>query len=76
LLLTVHGVKIKRSKSVLDPERVKEVLSRLTDAERTNAIKGLGLLASASELQMKSKSFEGAWAKRENRNNLKTNNTL
>jgi len=64
LLLTLQGAKIKRSKSVLDSERVLEVLSRLTDDERASAIKGLALLASASEMQMKSKSFEKAWANR------------
>jgi MarR family transcriptional regulator, organic hydroperoxide resistance regulator len=64
LLLTSHGTKIKRSKSVLDTKRVHEVLSRLTDDERSSAIKGLALLASASEMQMKSNSFEKAWANR------------
>lgn len=64
LLLTLQGTKIKRRKSVLDSERVREVLSRLTDDERSSAIKGLALLASASEVQMKSKSFEKAWANR------------
>ncbi len=64
LLLTGQGLKIKRSKSVLDAHRVQEVLSRLTDDERLVAIKGLGLLASASEMQMKSTSLEKAWTKR------------
>jgi MarR family transcriptional regulator, organic hydroperoxide resistance regulator len=64
LLLTQQGLKIKRSKSVLDSNRVAEVLGRLTIEERKAALKGLGLLASASEMQMKSNSLEKAWANR------------
>lgn len=64
LILTAQGTKIKRSKSVLDANRVTEVLERLTKDELAAALKGLGLLASAAEMQMKSKSFERAWAKR------------
>ncbi len=64
LLLTQPGLKIKRSKSVLDSTRVAEVLGRLTIEERKAALKGLGLLASASEMQMKSSSLEKAWANR------------
>jgi MarR family transcriptional regulator, organic hydroperoxide resistance regulator len=64
LFLTFHGNKIKQSKSVLDATRVKQMLTRLTKAERSEALKGLGLLATAAEMQMKSKSFEKAWAKR------------
>lgn len=64
LFLTSHGNKIKQSKSVLDAARVKQVLSRLTEKERTEALKGLGLLATAAEMEMKSKSFEKAWAQR------------
>ncbi|AYB33556.1 MarR family transcriptional regulator [Chryseolinea soli] len=64
LLLTTHGLKVKRSKSVLDPKLVESVLARLTKEERAAALHGLGLLASAAEMEMKSKSFEKAWAKR------------
>jgi len=64
LLLTAQGVKIKRSKSVLDPKLVAAVLSRLTKEEQASALKGLGLLAYAAEMEMKSKSVEKAWAKR------------
>ncbi|MFZ6011856.1 MAG: MarR family winged helix-turn-helix transcriptional regulator [Bacteroidota bacterium] len=64
LYLTAQGSKIKQSKSVLDPERVASVLSRLTQEERMDALKGLGLLASASDMEMKSQSFEKAWAQR------------
>ena len=64
LFLTAHGNKIKQSKSVLDITRVGAMLSRLTESERADALKGLGLLANAAEMEMKSKSFEKAWAQR------------
>jgi DNA-binding MarR family transcriptional regulator len=64
LLLSAQGLKIKRSKSVLDPKSVASVLSRLTEEERPFALKGLGLLAYAAEMEMKSKSVEKAWTKR------------
>jgi MarR family transcriptional regulator, organic hydroperoxide resistance regulator len=40
------------------------LLSRLNEKERAEALKGLGLLATAAEMEMKSKSFEKAWAQR------------
>jgi MarR family transcriptional regulator, organic hydroperoxide resistance regulator len=64
LFLTAHGNRIKQSKSVLDAVRVKQMLSRLTEKERSEAMRGLGLLATAAEMEMKSKSFEKAWAQR------------
>lgn len=64
LLLTPAGVRIKRSKSVLDADRVASVLSRLTETERVTALKGLGLLAYAAEMEMKSQSVDKAWAQR------------
>lgn len=64
LFLTAHGNKIKQSKSVLDAGRVNAMLARLTEHERSAALKGLALLANAAEMEMKSKSFEKAWAKR------------
>lgn len=64
LFLTAQGAKIKRSKSVLDAKLVASVLSRLSNEERASALKGLGLLAYAAEMEMKSKSVEKAWAQR------------
>jgi MarR family transcriptional regulator, organic hydroperoxide resistance regulator len=64
LYLTLHGKKIKQSKSVLDVKRVESMLARLTATERADALKGVGLLANAAELEMKSKRFEKAWAQR------------
>jgi DNA-binding MarR family transcriptional regulator len=64
LTLTVEGNKIKQSKSVLDPERVEGVLNRLSPAERKLALDGLGLLAYAAEMEMKSKSLSKSWNNR------------
>jgi len=46
-------VRIKEASSVLDPERVQRLVARLSDAERTRAIEGLGLLAQAAEESMR-----------------------
>ena len=51
--LTTAGVRIKEASSVLDPERVQRLVARLSDAERTRAIEGLGLLAQAAEESMR-----------------------
>jgi DNA-binding MarR family transcriptional regulator len=51
--LTTAGVRIKEASSVLDPERVQQLVARLSDADRKHAIEGLGLLASAAEAAMK-----------------------
>src|SRR5215471_12110311 len=56
--LTTAGVRIKEASSVLDPERVKQLVARLSDAERTRAIEGLGLLAQAAEESMRAGSRE------------------
>ncbi|PJZ69255.1 hypothetical protein CH373_14510 [Leptospira perolatii] len=64
LCLTDRGEKIKRSKSVLDPERLRKVLLRLSKEEQELSIKGLALLAAASDLEMKSLSLSKAWGSR------------
>jgi DNA-binding MarR family transcriptional regulator len=51
--LTTAGVRIKEASSVLDAERVQRLVARLSDAERTRAIEGLGLLAQAAEESMR-----------------------
>jgi MarR family transcriptional regulator, organic hydroperoxide resistance regulator len=48
LLLTQLGVQAMASTSVLDTQKVRDLLSGLTSAERQAAIKGLALLASAA----------------------------
>jgi len=64
LRLSKEGYKIKKSKSVLDGDRVKAMLKRLTEEELRMALKGLGLLSYAAELEMKSRSLDKAWANR------------
>ena len=56
LRLTQAGVRIRREKSVLDPELVRSMLSRLTVDELERAIGGLEILARASAQQMESRS--------------------
>ena len=50
--LTTAGVRVREASSVLDAERVAALVARLTDEERTRAIDGLALLASAAQEQM------------------------
>lgn len=52
LRLTSRGLRIKQAHSVLDAERLRAVLSRLTADEREEAIHGLSLLASACQQDM------------------------
>lgn len=64
LTLTKAGDKIKRSKSVLDPRLVENLIARLSGKEVKLAIDGLGLLAYAAEMEMKSKSLGKSWNNR------------
>ena len=52
LLLTPAGVRVREAKSVLDPDRVRALVARLTPEEREAGIRGLALLARASREQM------------------------
>jgi len=52
LRLTRAGVMVKEASSVLDPVRVEQLVSRLSDADRARAIDGLALLARAAQEQM------------------------
>jgi DNA-binding MarR family transcriptional regulator len=54
LRLSAAGVRIKESRSVLEPARVAALLRRLTPAEREAAIGGLALLARAARQEMES----------------------
>jgi len=49
LRLTASGVRLKSARTVLDPQRVRDVLMRLSRAERAEALRGLALLARASD---------------------------
>jgi MarR family transcriptional regulator, organic hydroperoxide resistance regulator len=55
LRVTAAGVRVREAKSVLDPVRVEQVLAQLPHADREAALKGLDLLARASERHMKSR---------------------
>jgi DNA-binding MarR family transcriptional regulator len=61
LTLTNQGEKIKKAHSVLDLASVEAVLNRLGPTERKLALDGLGLLAYAAEMEMKSKSLQRSW---------------
>ena len=52
LRLTSAGVRVRQASSVLDPPRVEAVVARLTPQERDAALRGLALLARASQEQM------------------------
>lgn len=61
--LTKSGERIKSKKSVLDPNLVKNLLKRLNKEEQEAAVKGLGLLAFAAEMEMKNKSLSRSWSR-------------
>src|SRR5215471_14626891 len=56
LLLTPAGVRVREAKSVLDPDRVRALLRRLTPEEQEAGIRGLALLARAGSEQMEAHS--------------------
>ena len=51
--ITPAGLRLREAKSVLDPVRVEQVLAQLSAADREAALKGLDLLARASERHMR-----------------------
>jgi DNA-binding MarR family transcriptional regulator len=53
LRVTPAGVRLREAKSVRDPVRVEQVLAHLSPADRDAALRGLDLLARASETHMK-----------------------
>ena len=53
LRITPAGVALREAKSVLDPARVEQVLGQLSPTDREAVLKGLDLLARASERHMK-----------------------
>jgi DNA-binding MarR family transcriptional regulator len=60
LRATPAGIRLREAKSVLDPVRVERVLAQLSAADRESALKGLQMLARASEAHMKSLKSEEA----------------
>jgi DNA-binding MarR family transcriptional regulator len=55
LRLTAAGARLRDKKTVLDPQRVKGMLARLSAADRRVALRGLGLLAGAASDYMASR---------------------
>ena len=53
LRITSAGLRVREAKSVLDPARVERVLSHLAPPDRAAALRGLQLLARASEAYMR-----------------------
>jgi DNA-binding MarR family transcriptional regulator len=49
LRLTPAGARMKAAQTVLDPQRVRALLDRLTPGERADALRGLALLAHAAD---------------------------
>ncbi|HKV62358.1 MAG TPA: MarR family transcriptional regulator [Candidatus Acidoferrum sp.] len=56
LRITPAGVRLREAKSVLDPERVRALLARLTPEQQDAGIHGLALLARAGSEQMEEQS--------------------
>lgn len=54
LRLTAAGVRVKEAQSVLEPDRVRGMLAKLSAEERALGIRGLELLARAAERYMAS----------------------
>jgi DNA-binding MarR family transcriptional regulator len=52
LFLSPAGQRVRDAQSVLDPDRVAQMLRQLSSAERTRALDGLALLAHAAQKQM------------------------
>jgi DNA-binding MarR family transcriptional regulator len=65
LRLTAAGARLKDAQSVLDPSRVKAMLSRLSPEERQDAVRGLGLLARAASEEMHTRSSKTAGSRRQ-----------
>jgi DNA-binding MarR family transcriptional regulator len=62
LRLSKAGARVKETQSVLDPDRLLSVVTRLTPAEREDAVRGLALLGRAAQEEMHSRSLQGVWS--------------
>jgi DNA-binding MarR family transcriptional regulator len=58
LRLTADGARLRSQKTVLDADRVLEMLGQLSGEERAQAIHGLGLLARAADQLMQQRSTQ------------------
>ena len=57
--LSAAGTRIKDSQSVLEPDAVRAMLGRLSDAEREAALRGLAMLARAASAEIESRGAAG-----------------
>ena len=55
LRISASGARIREANSVLDPERVRAMLSRLSAPERAEGVRGLEILAKAANQQVEEK---------------------
>lgn len=59
VIVTAAGARIREAQSVLEPDRVRLLLSQLSAKERGRALEGLALLAGAAEKVMHGKQLYG-----------------
>jgi DNA-binding MarR family transcriptional regulator len=59
ITLTDRGFRLREAQSVLEPERVRAMLSQLDEPDRARALEGLTLLAEAAQREMSSKTLYG-----------------
>src|SRR5262245_54877071 len=59
LRLSAAGQRVREAKSVLDPERVRQMLDQLEGMERQQALRGLALLAGAADASMRASAPRG-----------------
>jgi DNA-binding MarR family transcriptional regulator len=64
LRLTASGVRIRSRESVLEPDLVLEMVARLTETERREAVHGLELLARAAREMQHADSESRYWNRR------------
>ena len=67
LRLTRHGLRIKEKQSVLEPGEVRQMLGRLSAAQRRAALDGLALLAGAAQELMHARGAQRHWRQRTRR---------
>jgi DNA-binding MarR family transcriptional regulator len=70
--LTRQGVRLKESKSVLDPAVVRSILKRMTPAKRERALDGLALLATAAMEEMHQRGANAPWRNRRKSSGVKS----
>jgi DNA-binding MarR family transcriptional regulator len=70
--LTRNGLRLKESKSVLDPAAVRSMLKRLSPAKRERALRGLEILALAASEEMHHRGADAPWRNRRGKRGVKS----